>query len=60
MSWKQKFCLHIWKEIGREGLRRIREKNGAYNYSTYDYVAIIYECIKCKKKKIEEHRFIVI
>ena len=53
MNWKQLFCRHIWKELGKEWLGTTKEGYVGV-YVRYNRYALELKCIKCGKKKFKE------
>lgn len=60
--WGRLFCCHIDKEIGREELRTVREREDGIipTYFKYRYDAIHFNCIKCGRVRTEERRVLLV
>ena len=62
--WKKLFCNHVWMDTGRDFLREDRDVyiegdfSRATIYKDFIYYAITTECVKCRKIKIYEKRYL--
>ena len=59
MTWKQFWCRHIWKHLGREFLREETHRN--YDTSEvrkYDFYAGKFECVKCQRIQLKENQIL--
>ncbi|HUU87107.1 MAG TPA: hypothetical protein VMX17_05065 [Candidatus Glassbacteria bacterium] len=56
----QLFCKHIWKEICEDEYLRTEKKPSGRFWFTYEYRLKKLRCVKCRRTKSKEIRYLAI